>query len=67
MVDAPTGYYDEAPGRMSAIYTAGMMARNRAEGETDVFVHDETLVIYLSFIVDSSLCSRKKRSCNYQI
>ncbi|KAK9716026.1 hypothetical protein RND81_06G206700 [Saponaria officinalis] len=40
MVDAPTGYYDEAPGRMTAIYTAGMLARNRDEGETDVFVHD---------------------------
>ncbi|XP_030955376.1 glucuronoxylan 4-O-methyltransferase 1 [Quercus lobata] len=40
MVDAPTGYYEEAPGRMSAIYTAGMMARNREDGETDVFVHD---------------------------
>ncbi|KAJ7946555.1 Glucuronoxylan 4-O-methyltransferase [Quillaja saponaria] len=41
MVDAPTGYYDEAPGRMTAIYTAGMMARNREGGaETDVFVHD---------------------------
>lgn len=45
MVDAPTGYYEEAPGRMSAIYTAGMMARNRGGGgggaeETHVFVHD---------------------------
>ncbi|KAK0590378.1 hypothetical protein LWI29_026288 [Acer saccharum] len=40
MVDAPTGYYQEAPGRMTAIYTAGMMARNREEGQTDVFVHD---------------------------
>jgi len=40
MVDAPTGYHDEAPGRMTAIFTAGMMARNRKEGETDVFVHD---------------------------
>ncbi|KAA8545446.1 hypothetical protein F0562_020230 [Nyssa sinensis] len=40
MVDAPTGYFDEAPGRMTAIYTAGMMARNREDGETDVFVHD---------------------------
>ena len=29
MVDAPTGYNDNAPGRMSAIYTAGLMARNR--------------------------------------
>ncbi|KAK4339867.1 hypothetical protein RND71_041329 [Anisodus tanguticus] len=40
MVDAPTGYYEDAPGRMTAIYTAGMMARNREEGETHVFVHD---------------------------
>ncbi|XP_010542789.1 PREDICTED: glucuronoxylan 4-O-methyltransferase 2-like [Tarenaya hassleriana] len=40
MVDAPTGYHNEAPGRMSAIYTAGLMARNRESGETDVFVHD---------------------------
>ncbi|CAL0308184.1 unnamed protein product [Lupinus luteus] len=40
MVDAPKGYFDEAPGRMSAIYTAGLIARNRKDGETDVFVHD---------------------------
>ncbi|XP_044511186.1 glucuronoxylan 4-O-methyltransferase 3 [Mangifera indica] len=45
MVDAPTGYHDEAPGRMSAIYTAGLMARNREEGETDVFVHDVDRVV----------------------
>lgn len=40
MVDAPTGYFDGAPGRMTAIYTAGLIARNRESGETDVFVHD---------------------------
>ncbi|XP_062098981.1 glucuronoxylan 4-O-methyltransferase 1-like [Humulus lupulus] len=40
MVDAPTGYVIHAPGRMTAIYTAGLMARNRESGETDVFVHD---------------------------
>lgn len=41
MVDAPTGYYEEAPGRMTAIYTAGMMARNAGGGaDTHVFVHD---------------------------
>lgn len=45
MVDAPTGYYEEAPGRMTAIYTAGMMARNREEGDTDVFVHDVNRVV----------------------
>ncbi|KAL2511815.1 Glucuronoxylan 4-O-methyltransferase 1 [Abeliophyllum distichum] len=45
MVDAPTGYHEEAPGRMTAIYTAGMMARNREDGETDVFVHDVNRVV----------------------
>lgn len=45
MVDAPTGYHDGAPGRMKAIYTAGMMARSRVEGETDVFVHDVDRVV----------------------
>lgn len=40
MVDAPTGYFDGAPGRMSAIYTAGLIARNKENGDTDVFVHD---------------------------
>ncbi|KAM3288225.1 glucuronoxylan 4-O-methyltransferase 3 [Capsicum chacoense] len=40
MVDAPTGWHDGAPGRMSAIYTAGLIARNKEEGETHVFVHD---------------------------
>lgn len=41
MVDAPTGFHEEAPGRMSAIYTAGMLARSRKKGETTaVFVHD---------------------------
>ncbi|XP_050215532.1 glucuronoxylan 4-O-methyltransferase 3-like [Mercurialis annua] len=45
MVDAPTGYHDEAPGRMTAIYTAGLMARNKESGETDVFVHDVDRVV----------------------
>ncbi|KAK3027698.1 hypothetical protein RJ639_041408 [Escallonia herrerae] len=45
MVDAPTGYFDGAPGRMSAIYTAGLMSRNREGGETDVFVHDVDRVV----------------------
>ncbi|XP_019243141.1 PREDICTED: glucuronoxylan 4-O-methyltransferase 1-like [Nicotiana attenuata] len=40
MVDAPTGFHKNAPGRMTAIYTAGMMARNKENGETHVFVHD---------------------------
>lgn len=49
MVDAPTGFHDEAPGRMNAIYTAGLMARNREEGETDVFVHDVNRVVEDNF------------------
>ncbi|EOA35522.1 hypothetical protein CARUB_v10020731mg [Capsella rubella] len=42
MVDAPTGFHEEAPGRMTALYTAGMIARRRKDGgeTTDVFVHD---------------------------
>ncbi|CAN6339949.1 unnamed protein product [Urochloa humidicola] len=42
MVDAPTGWTPESPGRMGAIYTAGMAARARrpGNGDTDVFVHD---------------------------
>nr|GLL31818.1 glucuronoxylan 4-O-methyltransferase 3-like [Ipomoea trifida] len=49
MVDAPTGYHDEAPGRMNAIYTAGLMARNRENGETDVLVHDVDRVVENKF------------------
>ncbi|CAH9113921.1 unnamed protein product [Cuscuta epithymum] len=41
MVDAPKSWTKELPGRMSVIYTVGMMAKNREEGaKTDVFVHD---------------------------
>lgn len=41
MIDAPRGYFNEAPGRMGAIYSAAVMARNRkGAGPTDVFLHD---------------------------
>ncbi|VFQ71500.1 unnamed protein product [Cuscuta campestris] len=49
MVDAPTGYHDNAPGRMGALYTAGLIARNRPDGETDVFVHDVDRVVEDNF------------------
>ncbi|KAB5524815.1 hypothetical protein DKX38_022564 [Salix brachista] len=39
----------EAPGRMNAIYTAGLMARNRENGEADVFVHDVNRVVEHKF------------------
>lgn len=41
MIDAPRGYFDDAPGRMGAIYTAAVMAKNRKKpGVTRVFLHD---------------------------
>ncbi|KAF3617732.1 putative glucuronoxylan 4-O-methyltransferase 2-like [Capsicum annuum] len=42
MIDAPRGYFAEAPGRMAAIYSAAVMARNRPKGKgvTHVFLHD---------------------------
>ncbi|KAL7135095.1 hypothetical protein ABFS83_11G070500 [Erythranthe nasuta] len=41
MVDAPRGYFAEAPGRMAAIYSAAVMAKNRKKsGVTHIFVHD---------------------------
>ncbi|KAK4488755.1 hypothetical protein RD792_004539 [Penstemon davidsonii] len=41
MVDAPRGYFAEAPGRMAAIYSAAIMARNRKKsGVMHVFLHD---------------------------
>lgn len=47
MVDAPTGYHEGAPGRMTAIYTAGLMARNNRKktDNTDVFVHDVDRIV----------------------
>ncbi|EEF47463.1 probable methyltransferase At1g27930 [Ricinus communis] len=41
MIDAPRGYFNEAPGRMAAIFSAAVMARARkASGATHVFLHD---------------------------
>eukprot|EP01018_Ginkgo_biloba_P014184 Gb_13730 [translate_table: standard] len=41
MIDAPRGYFDAAPGRMTAIFSASVMARNRnKDGVTDVYLHD---------------------------
>ncbi|XP_057949589.1 arabinogalactan O-methyltransferase 1-like [Malania oleifera] len=41
MIDAPRGYFPEAPGRMGAIYSAAVMARARkGSGVTHVFLHD---------------------------
>lgn len=41
MIDAPRGYFPDAPGRMAAIYSAAVMARARKRvGNTHVFLHD---------------------------
>ncbi|XP_022152515.1 glucuronoxylan 4-O-methyltransferase 3-like [Momordica charantia] len=71
MVDAPTGYFNEAPGRMSAIYTAGLMARNRVEGDTDVFVHDVDRVVEdkfsMAFLCEGYLREQQGRIRHFNI
>ncbi|CAN6362967.1 unnamed protein product [Urochloa humidicola] len=58
MIDAPKGYFAEAPGRMAAIWTAAAMARSRrGEGDTDVFLHDVDRRVERAF-AEEFLCER---------
>lgn len=40
LVDGPRGFSPSSPGRMSAIFTAAVLARSVGAGPTDVLVHD---------------------------
>uniref|UniRef100_A0ACD5U414 Uncharacterized protein n=1 Tax=Avena sativa TaxID=4498 RepID=A0ACD5U414_AVESA len=58
MIDAPKGYFPEAPGRMAAIWTATAMAwSRRGEGDTDVFLHDVDRPVEKMF-AEEFLCER---------
>lgn len=58
MIDAPRGYFEEAPGRMSAIFSAAVMAKGRAEEETThILVHDVDRAVEKEFSLEF-LCSK---------
>uniref|UniRef100_M4EMP6 Uncharacterized protein n=1 Tax=Brassica campestris TaxID=3711 RepID=M4EMP6_BRACM len=58
MLDAPKGYFAEAPGRMAAIFSAAVMARNRKKpGVTHVFLHDVNRRVEKTF-AEEFLCAK---------
>lgn len=69
VVDGPSGSTPDEPGRMAAIYTASMMARNG--NITDVVVHDVDRMIEKwfswEFLCDENLVSSKGRLWNFRI
>lgn len=69
LVDGPSGDMLEAPGRMSTIYTASMLARNG--NTTDVLVHDidRTVEKWFSweFLYEENLVSSKGKLWNFRL
>ncbi|XP_042499579.1 probable methyltransferase At1g27930 [Macadamia integrifolia] len=58
MIDAPRGYFPEAPGRMGAIFSAAVMARARkGPGVTHVFLHDVDRKVEKTF-AEEFLCKK---------
>ncbi|KAK9934367.1 hypothetical protein M0R45_021514 [Rubus argutus] len=58
MIDAPRGYFPEAPGRMGAIFSAAIMARRRqGSGPTHVFLHDVDRKVEKAF-AEKFLCRK---------
>ncbi|KAF8399966.1 hypothetical protein HHK36_015838 [Tetracentron sinense] len=58
MIDAPRGYFPEAPGRMGAIFSAAVMARARTRpGVTHVFLHDVDRKVEKTF-AEEFLCRK---------
>ncbi|KAJ4828551.1 hypothetical protein Tsubulata_003642 [Turnera subulata] len=58
MIDAPRGYFPEAPGRMAAIFSAAVMARARkGPGVTHVFLHDVDRKVEKTF-AEEFLCRK---------
>ncbi|CAN1137246.1 Probable methyltransferase At1g27930 [Linum perenne] len=60
MIDAPRGWFPEAPGRMAAIFSAAVMARARkGSGVTHVFLHDVDRKVEKMY-AEEFLCKKHK-------
>ncbi|KMT07454.1 hypothetical protein BVRB_6g150730 [Beta vulgaris subsp. vulgaris] len=60
MVDAPRGFSPEHPGRMAAIFSSAVMARQRkGQGNTHVFLHDVNRKVEETFAKEF-LCIKNK-------
>lgn len=58
MIDAPRGYFEEAPGRMSAIFSTAVMAKGRGRKEsTHILLHDVDRAVEKEFSLEF-LCSK---------